>query len=129
MKHEEGPDPAPATAVNTKDVKKIDNLMQEALLGRTIPEPTDDDSAERAAQQASEQPPPELTAPAADQEPTGPLRAIEDLAAQLERVATATTNALLPSTQHSTQVRASLSSCMRPHWHPVPACPPSTWLP
>eukprot|EP00892_Ulva_mutabilis_P007498 jgi/Ulvmu1/511/UM001_0519.1 len=100
-KHEEGTAAESATIVDTKDVKKIDHLMQEALLGRTIPDPTDEaaaaDTPEHTAQQA------ESDQPAPVQEP-GPLQAIQDLATQLERAALATTSALLTGAQPPPEV-------------------------
>lgn len=64
-----------------KDVKKIDNLMQEALLGRTMPAPADETPAATQAEvQHTEVP----------QEPPGPLHALQTIVSQIDDAAQAT---------------------------------------
>lgn len=92
--HEAATSSDEATTVTEQDVRRIDNLMQEAILGRTIPDPSDEDSTDTAA---NVMPDKIVTAEEVLQEPPGPLQALQDITAQIDQAVKATAEAMLPS--------------------------------
>lgn len=95
------PDAEEATTVTEKDVKRIDNLMQEAILGRTMPDPTDTEPG--APEGLPDKAPAQGEQPA---EAPGPLQLLQEITSQIDQAAKATMTAPL-TTLHRPEVGSS----------------------